>query len=182
MNMQWCPLAADWGNVAEIVGAVATIAVGVAAFFISHAANKTAQKLAKLEIDREDEARLLRKNEQTLILVGMSGALGNAFSALNACNIQIQREGASERLLHSEEARQAYLKILSYGQFEIPESTRSRMHFLEPVLAAQILRTHHMVERLVLSIKGLGSVSPDVARYGVRTLLAALPQLFPNRS
>jgi hypothetical protein len=173
----WCPLAADWGNVAEIVGALATIAVGVAAFFISHAANKTAQKLAKLEIDREDEAKLLRKHEQTLILVGMAGALGDAFAALNACNMHIQREGEAERMLHNDDSRRACLNILSYGKFEIPESTRSRMHFLEPVLAAQVLRTHHMIDRLILSINGLGMVSPDVARYGMETMLMAVPQV-----
>lgn len=173
----WCPLAADWGNVAEIVGALATIAVGVAAFIISYAANKTAQKLAKLEIDRESESRLLRKHEQALILVGMSGALGNAFAALNACNMHIQREGEAERMLHSDASRRTCLKILSYGQFEIPESTRSRMHFLEPALAAKMLRTHDMIERLILSINGLSMVSPEVARYGMGTLLMALPKV-----
>ncbi len=172
----WCPLEADWGNVAEIVGAFATIAVGIAAFYISRAANKTAQKLANLELGREDEAKLLRKHEQTLILVGMSGAAGNAFAALNACNMHIQREGEVEKMLTSVGSRQACLKILSYGQFEIPESTRSRMHFLEPVLAAQILRTHHMIDRLVISINALSFTSPEVARYGMQTLLLALPK------
>ncbi len=172
----WCPLATDWGNVAEIISALATIAVGIAAFYISRAANKTASKLANLEIKREIEAETLRGHEQTLILVGMSGVMGKAYAALNACSQTIQREGVAEGMQKADAVRELFLKILRHGQFEIPESTRSRMHFIEPKLAAQILRTQLTIDRCILGIGGLAAISEKAAKFGVASLMIAFPQ------
>ena len=180
----WCPLAVDWGNVAEIVAAIAACAVGWAVWRVSvrtnelaaetnklaRSANETNQKLAALEVQRETENLHLRERERILILVSLARGVGVSQIVLRTVDQQLQDSRFRARLAVEITDINILIENFEKGQFVIPESTRSRMHFIDNKLAATIFRAESAIPIFIGNLRAISAATPEVAKNGIEIL------------
>lgn len=167
----WCPLAADWGNVAELLSALAAIAVGIGAWVIAartqrlvRSANATTEKLAEIEAQRDKNDEALRQNERGLLLVGIAVQFGQCEIVLDRLSKFLAPDDGFDSLLDSEENRKLIVQDLSEAASEaqLSETTRSRLHNLEFAVAARIVRFEATMPLLRGLFATVRRTSPEV--------------------
>lgn len=188
MCMGWCPLEAVWGNWAEWAGAVATLVVGWAVWRVSvrtlelahrtnelaESANATNDKLAGLESQRDRSAEDFRKLESTLILASISNVIGQAWVAIKTVNIALNRPEHLATLRNRPASAGSLLRDIQAGKFEIPESTRARLHYLPVETAVKILRVEGSIPLLTSLLSSIAEASGAEAESSIQTLVASL--------
>ncbi len=184
----WCPLAAEWGNWAEWAGAIATLVAGWAVWRVSvrtvelaaetnklaASANATNDKLAGLESQRDKSAEELRKLESTLLLVSVSHVIGQAWVAIKMVNIALNRPEILASLRNHPASAGPLLREIQTGKFEIPESTRARLHYLQVETAVKILRVEGSIPLLTSLLSSISQASGAEAESSIQTLVASL--------
>lgn len=183
MCTAWCPLSADWGTLADWANFVTAALVGLFVWLVSkrtadlaEAANKTNEALANLEHNRDQADKDIRDREQALILVSLSISLARTYSALKATLELLNDPNTFKLLLKIEEVREIVVATLERGIFEMPESTRSRIHFLDFDVAAKILRIEATVPVFLLSIRGIPSVGEAQRNINAETVRVGITE------
>lgn len=136
--MAMCPLAVDWGNVADWAAVVVAIAGAVAVVFVTKAANRTARashELAKQLKERDEETRL---RDRTVLIALIYGEILGAKSHYEELLEQLAAEGGFQWAVESEE-RIAFVENLAKGSAlsRTKESTH-RLNLLPTKLGEQI--------------------------------------------
>lgn len=99
--MVMCPLALDWGNVADWVAAVVAAAGAIAVVFVTRAANNTARashELAKQLKDREEE---IRSRDRTVLAALLYGDVLQASMHYSKLLATLNKDGALDWAVHS---------------------------------------------------------------------------------
>lgn len=166
----WCPLAAEWGNVAEVVSALAAVLVGLGAWVLAakthklvRAANKTTEKLADIEAKRYIKDEALRNNEEQLLLIGIAAQFGQCEVILHRLDSYVSQEDAFDLIIDAPNDRELIVQDLSEAtaSTRLPETTRSRLHNLASSVSGRVIRLEATIPVLRSIFAGIRRTTPD---------------------
>lgn len=165
---------ADWANVvgAGVVGG-AVIWLTRRTNKLAEAANRTSETVAALELKRDTTEAASREDERRLLLVSLSYPIGTTLSALTALKKFFATPGVRENILQ-QEVRQIAAAQLQRGRFTIAEGVRGRMHCIDVLTAARILRTEAAIPTFLTALDGLGTQNAELRAFGMETMVQAV--------
>lgn len=150
-----CPLEPDWGNISEVVGALAAIAAAIAVAYFSRETNRLAteanitnQKIREMETSRDQQNLVLRRREQSIILAGLHYPIMSLLRAVTMIQTMTNVENFLQTLERDSNIKSVIASSLKSLRFDIPESTQQRLHFLDIGLARKIVAIHAHVLNL----------------------------------
>lgn len=170
------------GSWADWVNAGAALLVGVALMWLTsktnklaEAANRTSQAMAELERKREADDSAMRVDERRQILIAIHDPIGIARATMSVPMLALGNSGQYfQNFVRDATARKAVREALELARFVIPESVRSRLHYLEPSLAGRISRIESGPAYLLTFLAFIPEGPDELAEDGTRAFLRML--------
>ncbi len=149
--MAICPLAVEWGNVADWAAVVVAAAGAVAVWLVTRAANRTAHaslELAKKLRERDEEARTADRTVLTTLIYGeiMSAQLHYA-DLLE----ELVADGSFDWAVESERTMQLVAQMSRGPSLQRTKESSQRLNLLPKELAQQIASGISMIDLCTLN-------------------------------
>lgn len=174
-------LSADWGNIADWGGVIAAAVVGYAVYRVSKrtndlaaAANRTSDAMADLVQRQAQEAELLRQREQQLLLVALAAPVSRFAKVLDGLKTALEDDKVRKSAARDEEVQTLFIDALRLNALTIPDGIRDRMHFLDPGLAARILRAEGSAALIIDGLTDLHKSEDSDRAIGINTVHHAM--------
>lgn len=165
---------ADWANVvgAGVVGG-AVIVLTRRTNKLAEAANRTSETVAELESKRDETEAASREDERRLILISLSYPVGSTKNHLRAVQVILADSAiaASIRLPSTLDLIREHLEL---ARLTIAESVRARLHCVDLLTAARILRTEAAIPTFLAALNGLALDDAGLREFGLRTMKGAI--------
>lgn len=175
MALEVCPLAAEWGNLADWAGVVVAGAGAVAVWLISKAANRTASaslELAKQLKDRDDE---IRSADRTVLVTLIYGEIQAAKVEYEDLLEELVQSDGFDWTVGSDKTLQLVASMSRGPALERTKESSQRLNLLPVALAEQIARGISMMELCELNSESLLSASGrEMQRLAFDNLVASI--------
>lgn len=152
--MEFCPLAPDWGNVADWVGIAVAGVVGYGIWKLTQAANATTSSVAKLQIAADERMAREQDQERRLLLVGLAHPVAITIALALGVRAELAAiiDGGSigERMAAQNRFRDDWIRKVSACELPIQEYVLDRLHLIGDPLASRILRARTWPASLAL--------------------------------
>lgn len=173
--MAMCPLAVEWGNVADWAAVVVAAAGAVAVWLVTKAANRTAHashELAKQLKERDEEARTADRTVLTTLIYGeiMSAQLHYA-DLLE----ELVADGSFDWAVESERTMQLVAQLSKGSSLQRTKESSQRLNLLPKELAQQIASGISMIDLCTLNAESfLEAMDRDQRRRAFDSLVNSI--------
>jgi hypothetical protein len=169
----FCPQEVEFGNVAEVAGAViALIAAGTVAY-LGYQANRTTAAIRDMEAKRDAAEAKSRHDERLIILMSLNHVISMALVHLRSVKQAIESPANAGRL-KEENFRLALANMLNPGTFTISDGVRGRLHCVDMTTAAKLIRAEGAIPLFVTGLATLTDAQGKLADGASRTLQDAM--------
>lgn len=162
---------ADWANVAgaAVVGGAVTL-LTFRTNKLAESANRTSQAMVDLETQRAIDDAAMRASEQRLILIALHDPIGISQASLSVAYFALEKPDYFENFVHNATARGAVKEAIEKARIDMPETLRSRLHYLEPSLAGRIVRIESAASYLITMLTFIPTDDSEFAKVSARGL------------
>lgn len=153
--MEMCPLAADWGSVADWVAAVVAATAAFAVWQVTKAANKTASashELARQLKERDEESR---STDRAILTSLIYGEIFSAKQAYGELLEELAQDDSFEWAIESERTLQLVAHLSKGPPMGRTKESSLRLNLLPKELGEQIARGLSMTDLCTLNAESL---------------------------
>ncbi|WP_101926974.1 hypothetical protein [Luteimonas rhizosphaerae] len=179
--MDLCPLAVDWGNVAEWAGVVVAGVVGFLVWRLTRAANRTQNEVAELHIGADERAGRQQEVERSMLLIELAQPVSMAYALATGVAAELDafiEDGTiALRLTNSIESRQEWIARVAALQLPVRDYVIDRIHLIGNPLAARIVRARSWPMSLSSLLAVGRTTTGDRAVKDAKLVLAGLRML-----
>ena len=140
----WCPLAADWGSVAEIAGVVVALFGAVAVAALAYRANKLGEQANRHALESAELARKMQeeseRKEAEVLLVLLSGEISSALARANELAAVLSKETTRHNFAFSLETRAMVVSYFGNIILTAVVQAMPRIHVLPATLSHALAR------------------------------------------
>lgn len=155
MAIEICPLAADWGNLADWAAVVVAGAGALAVWLVTKASNRTASashELARQLKERDEETRSADRSVLTTLIYG---EILTAKSAYEELLEELAQENSFDWTVESERTLQFVAQLSKGPPLHRTKESSQRLNLLPRELGQQIARGISMVDLCALNAQSL---------------------------
>lgn len=114
---------------------------------IGKSANYIAESVVNIERARDEDSASVRAAEQSMLLIALVGIMGHASADLKTVVDTLDNHLSRAIPFQPGDLERLTAQVIS-AQYTIPESVRSRIHFVDAAISARALRTEGLFHML----------------------------------